>query len=121
MGRKNAAMVLAERMAENIVASQVHARLQISADAACIAANETFNMGPKRAPEFCRNFIDALNWLSGLYVDDCDSNKDKQIEYAKGKRDEVMKKFMGDAFSSFDDAYGNVYFDEGKRIRGDKR
>ena len=120
MSRKNTTMILAERMAENIVASQVHARLQISADAACIAANKTFNMGPKRAPEFCKNFMEALNWLADLYVEDCDSNHDNGIMYAKGKRDEVMKKFMGEAFSEFDEAYGNVYFDEGKRIRGDK-
>ena len=114
---QSAVMKAANMMAREIIAEQTRARVMLGFDAAMIAANRCFNMGPSRAAKFAQCYDDAINELAGMYIDDCDNNGDKGIDYAKGKRDEIMKKFMGDAFVPFDKAYGYAYIDELKRVR----
>ena len=56
--------------------------------------------------------------LAELFVDDCDNNGDKKLEYAKAKRDEAILKIVGpENFVPFDYSYGMAYMDELKRIR----
>ena len=114
---QSAVMVAAQTMARAIIAEQTKARIMLGFDAAMLAANRCFNMGATRAAKFANCYNDAINELAGMYIDDCDSNGDKGIEYAKGKRDEIMSRFMGDAFVPFDAAYGYAYVDELKRLR----
>ena len=118
MSTKNALMVMADRIARRIVAEQTRARIMLSFDAAIIAAHEVFHMGPGRAAAFANAYNEAMEQLAGLYVDDAEQHGDKRIEYAKGKRDELILSIVGpENFVPFDVAYGEAYFDELRRIR----
>lgn len=118
MGRKNQTLLLAERIAKQLVAEQTKARLSLGMDAAIIAAHEALGMGPGRADAFRKAYCDAMDELAGMFIDDADENGDKQIEYAKTKRDEVIRKIVGDEnFVPFDRSYGWAYMDELMRIR----
>lgn len=116
MGTKNSVMILADRIARNIVAEQTKARLSMSYDAAIIAAHEALGMGPGRAAVFREAYNDAIEELAGIFIDDSDS--DKKLVYAKAKRDEAILKIVGpENFMPFDFSYGMAYMDELKRIR----
>lgn len=118
MGRKNQTLLIAERIAKQLVAEQTKARLSLGMDAAIIAAHEALGMGPGRAEAFRKAYCDAMDALAGMFIDDADENGDKQIEYAKTKRDEVIRKIVGDEnFVPFDRSYGWAYMDELMRIR----
>lgn len=89
MAKPSQVMILANRMAREIVANQTAARIML-----------------------------AFDELAGLYVDDAEENHDEHIDYAKGKRDEIIRKIVGDDnFVEFNKAYGEAYIDELKRIR----
>lgn len=118
MGRKNQTLLLAERIAKQLVAEQTKARLSLCMDAAIIAAHEALGMGPGRAEAFRKAYCDALDELAGMFIEDADENGDKQIEVAKYKRDEVIRKIVGNEnFVPFDRSYGWAYMDELMRIR----
>lgn len=109
---------LAQAIAKRIIAEQTFARLAIGQDAAIIAAHEVFQMGPGRARAFRDAYVEAMNWIAGLYVDDADLNRDETLAYAKTKRDEIICKIVGpDNFVPFDLSYGAAYMDEARRIR----
>lgn len=118
MKRSGTAM-MADMIARKIVAEQTRARMAMSADAAVIAAHETFGMGPGRAKIFAENYNQALEWLADLFVGDADKagNGDKDLYYAKGKRDELIRRIVGEDYVPFDLAYGRAYMDELRRIR----
>lgn len=116
MSTKNSVMILADRIARNIVAEQTKARLSMSYDAAIMAAHEALGMGPGRAAIFREAYNDAIEELAGMFIDDSDS--DKKLVYAKAKRDEAILKIVGqENFVPFDFSYGMAYMDELKRIR----
>lgn len=119
MSRKQSTtMYLAEQIARKIVSEQTRARVMMGFDAAIIAANKSFNLGPGRAAKFANDYNEAMEWLAEMYISDCDDNHDKQIEYAKGKRDEIIRRIVGEEnFIPFDKCYGEAYIDELKRIR----
>lgn len=118
MAKQSTVMVLANRMAREIIANQTQARLTIGFDAAVIAANRALGMGPGRAAAFIEAWHEALNELADLYVTDADENHDKEISYSKGTRDEVIRRIVGEEnFVPFDRAYGEAYIDELKRVR----
>lgn len=107
-----------DRQVRRIVAEQTRARLALGFDAAIIAAHEAFGMGPGRAAAFANAYNDAMQQLADLYVSDCEDNRDKRIDYAKGKRDEIICKIVGkENFVPFDKTYGLAYMDELCRIR----
>ena len=107
-----------DRQVRRIVAEQTRARLALGFDAALIAAHESFGMGPGRAAAFANAYSEAMEQLADLYVSDCEDNRDKQIDYAKGKRDEIIRKIVGEQnFVPFDKTYGLAYMDELRRIR----
>ena len=121
MAKRNSIMQLADLMARNIVAEQTRARMQMAADAAVIAAHEAFGMGPGRAQKFQAAYNEALEWLADLFLTDAGENGDKRLEYAKAKRDELIRSIIGDEiFVPFDKGYGEAYMDELKRIRAKK-
>lgn len=118
MASKNVLAKMANAMARQLVAEQTKARLMMGFDAAIIAAHEVFQLGPGRAAAFANAYNDAMEQLATLYVDDCEENKDKKIDYAKGTRDTLIKKIVGpENFVPFDKAYGEAYMDELKRFR----
>ena len=107
--------IMAQQMAKKIVAEQTRVRLMIGFDAAVIAAHETLQLGPGRAAAFANAFHEALDDLAELYLQDY---QDKEMEYGKGKRDEVVRKILGEAnFVPYDRLYGGTYLDELERIR----
>ena len=58
---------------------------------------------------------EALDDLAELYLQDY---QDKAMAYGKGKRDEVIRKILGeDNFVPYDRLYGGTYLDELGRIR----
>lgn len=115
MSRKNTVVLIAQQTAKKIVADQTRARLMIGFDAAVIAAHETLQLGPGRAAAFANAYHEALDDLAELYLQDY---QDKEMEYGKGKRDEVIRKILGEAnFVPYDRLYGGTYLDELGRIR----
>ena len=115
MSRKNTVVLIAQQTAKKIVADQTRARLMIGFDAAVIAAHETLQLGPGRAAAFANAYHEALDDLAELYPQDY---QDKEMEYGKGKRDEVIRKILGEAnFVPYDRLYGGTYLDELGRIR----
>ena len=115
MSRKNTVVLIAQQTAKKIVADQTRVRLMIGFDAAVIAAHETLQLGPGRAAAFANAYHDALDDLAELYLQDY---KDKEMAYGKGKRDEVIRKILGeDNFVPYDRLYGGTYLDELGRIR----
>lgn len=121
MSTKNSMLVLAQRIAKEIVAEQTRARLSLGLDAAIIAAHEALGMGPGRAESFRAAYVAAMDELAGMFVDDAGKKAgqgDREIVYAKAKRDEIIRKIVGEEnFVPFDVSYGAAYMDELKRIR----
>ena len=115
---KNALAKEIDRQVRRLVAEQTRARLALGFDAAIIASHNVFGMGPGRSAAFANAYNDAMEQLAELYVSDCDENHDKRIDYAKGKRDEIIRKIVGEQnFVPFDRTYGLAQFDELRRIR----
>ena len=121
MSAKNQVLIHAERIAKHLVAEQTKARLALAFDAANLAAHEVFGMGPGRAAAFREAYMDAMEELAGMFIDDADKkagNGDRDLAFAKAKRDEAIRKIVGDElFVPFDRDYGSAYIDELRRIR----
>ena len=99
MARRNAYLASVQA---GIAASR-HIHTQMCLDAAMIAANEVFNMGPTRCTEFANAFSDALNTIAKTTVEDAKS--DKNLWYTKDKLDERMKKICGEHFVPWEERY----------------
>lgn len=118
MSKPSAVVRMAQAMARETIANQTRARLSIAFDAALIAAHEVLQLGPGRAAAFAQAYGDAMEDLAGLYIDDCEQNKDKRLDYAKGTRDRIILEIVGEAnFVPFDKCYGEAVMDELRRIR----
>ena len=116
MSRKNQVLLLAERIAKDIVAEQTRARIQMGFDAAILAAHEALGLGPGRAQAFQDAYNAAMDELATLFIDD--GCGDQTFEYAKAKRDEAIRNIVGDElFVPFERSYGQAYMDELRRIR----
>ena len=115
MSKPSAVMRIAQAKAQLIIAEQTKARLAIGFDAALIAAHEVLKLGPGRAAAFANAYHEALEDLADLSLQDRD---DKEMEYGKGKRDEAIRKIVGDGnFVPYDKFYGDTYLDEFRRLR----
>jgi len=122
LSTKNSVLGLAQRLAKQLVAEQTQARIMLGFDAAIMAAHEVFNMGPGRAAAFSAAYHEAMEELAGMYIDDADQNGDHHLDYAKAKRDEAIRRIVGEEnFVEFDRAYGAAYMDELMRIRVSQR
>ena len=110
MPKKNALIAQIEAKYEAKFRMRVDMLLQMGQDAAMMAAHDTpsINMGPGRAKEFCLNYIEAMNQMAQLVVDDAKS--DKEIVYAKAKIDEKIKSIVGEEnFVPWDGRYGGKH------------
>ena len=118
MAKQSSMLKLAQAIARETIANQTRARLSIAFDAALIAAHEVFQLGPGRAAAFAEAYGKAMDDLATLFITDCDENNDKQLVYAKAKRDELIRSIVGEKnFQPFDRCYGNAVMDELKKIR----
>lgn len=118
MSKPSATARIAQEMCRRLVAEQTRARLSIAFDAALIAAHEVLQLGPGRAAAFAQAYGEAMESLADLFLRDCEENHDKRLDYAKAKRDELIRSIVGDAnFQPFDRCYGAAVMDELRRIR----
>lgn len=76
---------------------------QMCLDAAMIAANEVFNMGPTRAKAFADAFSSALREIATMTVQD--GKSDKQLWFTKAKLDERLKQICGESFQPWEERY----------------
>lgn len=85
--------------------------MQMSQDAAMIAANEVLHMGKGRAERFCRAYMKAANEMSQLMHDD--QRDDPDFEYAKAKIDQRIRSIIGDEiFVPWEVRYGQKEYKE---------
>ena len=118
MAKKNMMLLMAQEMCKRLVAEQTKTRLALGCDAAVIAANKVFHLGPGRAAAFAEAYNEAMNELAGMFLDDAKENGDAGIDYSKGKRDEIIRRIVGEEnFVPFDRFYAPVYVDELRRVR----
>lgn len=118
MAKPSMMVKMAQEMCKQLVAEQTRTRLALGFDAAILAAHEVFGMGPGRAAAFGQAYHKAMEQLASLYLDDARENKDEKIDYAKGTRDALIRKIVGeDNFVPFDRFYAPVYIDELRRVR----
>lgn len=75
--------------------------IQMSKDAAVLAAHEVFKMGPGRAPAFSAAFDQALREIARLTVEDT-----PDMEYTKAKLDDRLRSICGDSFVHWEERYG---------------
>lgn len=87
----------------NQVAASRHIHSQMCKDAALLAANKVFNMGPSRAPEFSEAFDEALRDIAVMTIKD--GKDDKQLWYTKEKVDRELKRICGEHFVPWEDRY----------------
>lgn len=80
--------------------------MQMGQDAAMIAAHNVLQLGPGRAKDFCVAYIEAINSMARMVVDD--KKDDKEFVYAKSKIDEKILSIVGhDTFKPWEERYGN--------------
>lgn len=116
MAKPSTVMVIANRMAREIIANQTSARIMLGFDAALIAAHRSLQLGPGRAAAFATAYREALDELADMYVKDGEDDTD--LAYSKGTRDALIKRIVGEEnFVPFELAYGDAYIDELKRVR----
>jgi len=115
MAKQSMMVKMAQQMCKEMIGKQTMIRLAVGFDAALIAAHEVLHLGPGRAAAFANAYHDALDDLSNLYLSE---PGDPGMDYGKGKRDEIIRKIVGEEnFVSYDNFYGATYLDELKRIR----
>lgn len=79
--------------------------MQMGQDAAMIAAHDVLGMGPGRAANFCEAYIEAMNDMARMVVED--QRYDKEFVYAKAKIDEKIRSIVGEKnFVSWEGRYG---------------
>lgn len=81
--------------------------MQMGEDAAFYTAHDMFGLGAGRAEEFGNRYVENMNWIMGLILDD--SKDDKEIAYAKELQDRRLRPIVGEKlFVPYDERYGNV-------------
>lgn len=78
--------------------------LQLTQDAAMIAANEVLQMGPKRAPDFAAVMRDTVNEIAGVMLKD--QKDDEKFAYTRVVVDRRLKKICGENFRPWEVRYG---------------
>lgn len=80
--------------------------MQMGQDAAMIAAHDVLQLGPGRARDFCVAYIEAMNSMARMVVDD--QKDDKEFVYAKAKIDEQIAAIVGpENFQTWETRYGS--------------
>lgn len=101
MAKQSAYLKKIRTAARKQVAEEHIVRIQMSLDAAMIAANEVLQMGPGRAPAFATAFSEALSEIAEMTVSDT-----RDMEYTKVKLDKRLEEICGKAFVPWEKRYG---------------
>jgi len=96
MARRNGYMMTVHQLV--VQARATHT--QMCLDAAMLAANEEFHMGPTRAEGFAASFSEALMEIATMTADD-----DGGIVVIKQRLDERLQKICGNKFQPWDVRY----------------
>lgn len=70
--------------------------MTLSVDAAILAVNECFSIGPERAPDFVATLMTWYNKLAELVCED--AKDDKALDYSRTKIDQAIQQIMGEQF-----------------------
>lgn len=103
MPKNNAFLSMVAKEVDRQVSAYRMLTIQMCLDAATIAANEVFNMGPTRAPEFVQAFNEAISSIAEMTIED--GKTDKELWFTKNKLDERLKKICGDNFRPWKERY----------------
>lgn len=108
MAKNQYAKVL--RMAqERVSADRAEIRAQIDMDAACMAANDVFQMGPTRAKAFCEAMAMYTMEIGDMVLED--AKGDATLEYSKTTLDRRIREIVGDEnFQPWEVRYGRRIF-----------
>lgn len=100
MNRRNAYLARREANAQARLGRELQIHCQIGADAAAIAANEVFHMGPTRSVAFHRAYQQA-------YLEIVDAiNEDSDLAFAR--LDRRLSRIFGDGFVPHGERYGGT-------------
>lgn len=98
MKPRNAYLAKKEANAKARLNRELAIHVQIGADAAALAANEVFHMGPTRAAEFHAAYAKAYMEIVNAINDDSD--------LAFARLDRRLKQIFGDNFQPYNVRYG---------------
>lgn len=104
MPKNNAFLAAVDWQANRIIMETRHIHTQMCLDAAMIAANEVFNMGPTRCLDFVKAFNQALSEIANMTVED--GKTDKELWKTKDALDKTLKKICGENFEPWEVRYG---------------
>ena len=103
--KKNAMLSRIEAKYNAMFHAKMYMLMQMGQDAAMIAAHDVLGMGPGRAANFCESYIEAMNDMARMVVED--QKDDKEFVYAKAKIDEKIRSIVGENnFVSWEGRYG---------------
>lgn len=71
---------------------ELEIHVQIGLDAACIAANDVFRMGPSRVEDFCRAYTQS-------YMEICKLITESGLDYAAEVLDRRLRTICGELFT----------------------
>ena len=80
-----------------------HIHTQMCLDAAMIAANSVFNMGPTRCLDFVQAFNQALSEIAQMTIED--GKEDKELWKTKDALDNELKRICGEHFEPWEVRY----------------
>lgn len=103
MPKNNAFLSMVAKEVDRQVSASRMLTIQMCLDAATIAANEVFNMGPTRAPDFVQAFNEAISSIAEMTIED--GKTDKELWFTKNKLDERLKKICGENFVPWKERY----------------
>lgn len=101
--KKNNFLARMEREKEKALAMRTRFTLQMSLDAALIAAAEVFSLGEKRAKVFMDKFAEVYNDMARMALEDAET--DKEIAYTKAKVDARLREICGKYFCPWEERY----------------
>ena len=107
MKKPNPLLAKYEALYEAKYRERLHIGMQMGVDAAIIAANEVLGMGPGRAQKFANAYIDTVNEMAALFVED--GKDDPEMVYSKKVLDDRIRSILGeDHFVPWNQRYGGV-------------
>lgn len=101
--KKNNFLARMEREKEKALDMRTRFTLQMSLDAALIAAAEVFSLGEKRAKVFMDKFAEVYNDMARMALEDAET--DREIAYTKAKVDARMREICGKYFCPWEERY----------------
>lgn len=103
MAKRSAFMISVDARANQIVRERQHVHTQMCLDAAMIAENQVFSMGPTRCRDFAAAFSETLKTIAEIAVKD--GKDDKELWHTKDTVDKELKRICGENFVPWEERY----------------